>query len=71
MSDNASATESAKAAKLAFEASQLVDSSERVFALKLIKIELEASRNEIQEANKADMEVWTKPIFSFGRPAWY
>ena len=47
----------AKRAKAAFEASQLIDSSERVKALHLIKDELELLKNEIQDANKADMEV--------------
>ena len=47
----------AKRAKAAFEASQLIDSSERVKALHLIKNELELLKNEIQDANKADMEV--------------
>ena len=52
-----SATKIAKAAKAAFEASQLVDASERVKALQLIKSELEALRDEIHEANKLDLEV--------------
>ncbi|EJD07685.1 glutamate-5-semialdehyde dehydrogenase [Fomitiporia mediterranea MF3/22] len=56
MSQKSNAIEIAKAAKAAFEASQLVDTSERVKALHLIKSELEALRNEIQEANKADLE---------------
>ena len=47
----------AKRAKAAFETSQLIDSSERVKALHLIKDELELLKNEIQDANKADMEV--------------
>ena len=61
MSENSKATEIAKAAKSAFEASQLVDSSERVKALSLIKSELEALRDEIQKANKEDMEVRRSP----------
>lgn len=63
MSQKTSPTEIAKAAKSAFEASQLVDSSERVNALKIIKDELEALRNKIQEANKADMEVFIGRVY--------
>ena len=47
----------ARAAKAAFEESQLVDASERVLALQIIKQELEALRPEIEAANKADLEV--------------
>lgn len=49
--------EIAKAAKAAFEASQLIDSSERVQALHLIKGELEEHKDEILAANKEDLEV--------------
>ena len=51
------ATEIAKAAKAAFEASQLIDSTERVKALREIRKELEADKNAILAANRADMEV--------------
>ena len=54
-----SATKIAKAAKAAFEASQLIDTSERVKALHLIKSELEAVKEDIQRANKEDLEVRT------------
>lgn len=47
----------AKAAKAAFEASQLVPSSERVKALYEIRKELEASKEEILEANRRDLKV--------------
>ena len=47
----------AKQAKSAFEASQLLDSSERIRALRFIKDELEALKQEILEANKADLQV--------------
>ena len=47
----------ARAAKAAFEASQLVPSSERVKALYEIRKELEASKLEVLEANRRDMEV--------------
>ena len=57
MSQTSSATEIAKAAKAAFEASQLIDSSERVQALQLIKTELEDLREEIYAANKEDLVV--------------
>ena len=52
-----SATKIAKAAKATFEASQLVDASERVKALYLIRSELEALRDEIHEANRIDLLV--------------
>lgn len=47
----------AKAAKTAFEASQLIPSSERVSALHEIKKELENAKEKILEANKRDLEV--------------
>ncbi|KAI0070802.1 gamma-glutamyl phosphate reductase [Panus rudis PR-1116 ss-1] len=49
-----SAASVAKAAKLAFEASQLVPSSERVKALYEIRKELENAKDEILAANKKD-----------------
>ena len=69
----------AKRAKAAFEASQLIDSSERVKALHLIKDELELLKNEIQDANKADMEVClssflartSRPFYLFLSPLLY
>ena len=51
----------AKAAKAAFEESQLVDTSERVRALRAMKTELEALKDDIYAANKADLEVL--PLF--------
>ena len=47
----------AQAAKAAFEASQLVPSSERVKALYEIRKELENAKSEILEANRKDMQV--------------
>lgn len=47
----------ARHAKTAFESSQLLDPSERIHALKLIKDELEGLKEDIIEANKADMQV--------------
>ncbi len=47
----------AKAAKAAFEASQLIPSSERVQALREIRKELEAAKDTILAANKLDLEV--------------
>lgn len=47
----------AKAAKEAFDASQLIDTSERVKALHAIKEELEALKDKIHEANVQDLEV--------------
>lgn len=47
----------ARAAKLAFEASQLLPSSERTNALRAITKQLEANKSQILEANRKDMEV--------------
>lgn len=54
---NSTAQDIAKAAKVAFEQSQLISSSERIAALHQIRIELEASKAEILAANKEDLEV--------------
>ena len=57
-SEQPSTTEQiAKAAKAAFDASQLIDASERVKALYAIKEELEGMKEEIREANVKDLEV--------------
>jgi len=54
----------AKAARAAFEASQLIDSSERVKALHAIHSELELQKTAVLEANRLDMEVFaTRSIF--------
>lgn len=47
----------ARAARLAFEASQLLSPSERVTALHLIRDELAARKDDILLANARDMEV--------------
>lgn len=54
---NSGAESIAIAARRAFEASQLVDPSERDVALKAIRETLQASKDEILAANKKDMEV--------------
>ncbi|XP_006461782.1 hypothetical protein AGABI2DRAFT_222671 [Agaricus bisporus var. bisporus H97] len=51
-----SAEEIAKAAKAAFEASQLVPSEERVAALHAIKRKLEAKKSSILDANREDLQ---------------
>jgi glutamate-5-semialdehyde dehydrogenase len=51
------AEEIAKAAKAAFEASQLVSSQERSDVLLAVKAELERQKDVILEANRKDMEV--------------
>ncbi|KAM5544244.1 hypothetical protein V8D89_001904 [Ganoderma adspersum] len=56
------ATSIAKAAKAAFEASQLISSSERVQALLEIREELEAARDAILAASKLDLEVAQKEV---------
>ena len=47
----------ARAAKLAFETSQLLPASERTNALRAITKELQANKSQILEANRKDMEV--------------
>jgi glutamate-5-semialdehyde dehydrogenase len=47
----------ARAAKLAFEASQFFPASERANALRAITRELQANKAQILEANRKDMEV--------------
>ncbi|TBU46760.1 gamma-glutamyl phosphate reductase [Dichomitus squalens] len=56
------ATEIAKAAKTAFETSQLIPSSERVQALHEIRRELEAAKDEILAANRQDLEAAQKEV---------
>ncbi|TFK85726.1 gamma-glutamyl phosphate reductase [Polyporus arcularius HHB13444] len=56
------AADIAKAAKAAFEASQLIDSSEKVKALREIRKELEADKDAILEANRADLEAAQKEV---------
>jgi glutamate-5-semialdehyde dehydrogenase len=51
------ATAIALAAKTAFEESQLIPSSGRANALREIRSQLEANKDEIFAANKADLEV--------------
>jgi glutamate-5-semialdehyde dehydrogenase len=52
-----SATEIAKAARLAFDASQLVGSEERSNALLAVREELERQKEVILQANQKDMDV--------------
>lgn len=60
-SNQGSASEEiAKAAKAAFEASQLIPSAERINALHAIKAELDARKDEILAANREDIQV--RPI---------
>lgn len=54
--DTSAATTIARAAKAAFEASQLVPSSERVRALSEIRKELENAKAEILDANRRDLQ---------------
>ena len=59
--------EIAKSAKGAFEASQLLDSSERRKALRLMKEELSQLKEAIKRANEADMLVRIRfPGLTFG-----
>jgi glutamate-5-semialdehyde dehydrogenase len=51
------ASDIAKAAKQAFEASQLIPSPQRIIALNAIKDELDASKQDILAANRQDLEV--------------
>ncbi len=63
-----SAEDIAKAAKVAFEASQLIPSDQRISALHAIKRELEAKKEDILSANKEDLQVRFLPISS--PPTW-
>lgn len=57
-SQSGSSAESiAIAARRAFEASQLVDVSERNVALEAIRSKLEQARDEVLAANQQDMQV--------------
>jgi hypothetical protein len=51
------AHEIAKTAKVSFEGTQLIPSSERIGALHAIKAELDFRRGEILAANKEDLKV--------------
>ncbi|KAI0349538.1 gamma-glutamyl phosphate reductase [Trametes cingulata] len=62
MSSDSGAESIAKAAKAAFEASQLIPSSERVKALQEIRRELEAAKDAILAANRADLEAAQKEV---------
>jgi glutamate-5-semialdehyde dehydrogenase len=57
MGSDITAEEIAKAAKAAFEESQLLPAAVRINALAKIKQQLEANKAEILAANKQDMEV--------------
>lgn len=52
-----SSQEIAKAAKTAFEASQLIPASERVIALESIRKQLDLDKAEILAANAEDLKV--------------
>jgi glutamate-5-semialdehyde dehydrogenase len=57
LSSSVDAESIARAAKEAFEGSQLIPSSERITALEAIKTALEAAKDDIFAANKKDVEV--------------
>lgn len=58
MSESSNAAEGiARSARQAFEASQLVDVSERNVALQAIRKVLEQKREDVLAANKKDMDV--------------
>lgn len=63
--NNDAATGIAKAAKAAFEASQLIPSSERVRALHALRDELVSARADILAANRRDLEVHLALIPSY------
>jgi glutamate-5-semialdehyde dehydrogenase len=65
MSDSSSSSSAEKIAidaRRAFEASQLVDVSERNIALDAIRAKLEQSREAVLQANKKDMDVGPPPL---------
>lgn len=51
------AMETAKAARMAFEASQAISSQERSEALLAVRVELERQKERVLEANRQDMNV--------------
>ena len=66
-SSSRAAEEIAKTAKAAFEASQLISSSERVAALREIRQELEAAKEDILAANRKDLKVHTATLRCLAR----
>ncbi|WVQ77558.1 glutamate-5-semialdehyde dehydrogenase [Cryptococcus sp. DSM 104548] len=66
MSSTSNAESIAIAARKAFEASQLVDHSERNVALNAIREVLEAHKDEVLDANKKDMEA-AEPLVQAGK----
>ena len=54
---SATAKDIARAAKAAFEASQLIESHERTVALQVLVEELEKLKSNILAANREDLEV--------------
>lgn len=60
----ASAEDIARAAKAAFEDSQLIESSQRINALHEIRKALESNKEEILAANKEDLKVNIDPYNS-------
>lgn len=65
MSSQNPAEDIAKAAKAAFEASQLIPPSERVKALYAIRAELETAKEDVLAANRKDLQVLTHRQYSF------
>lgn len=65
-STSSPAEQIARAARAAFDASQLIDAAERDAALQAIKMELELSKDEILAANAKDMEA-AKPLVDAGK----
>ena len=65
LSSSTPASDIAKAAKNAFEVSQLIPSSERINALNAIKKELRANKEIILAANHEDLEVYFDPFSPF------
>jgi glutamate-5-semialdehyde dehydrogenase len=63
MSTNSAET-IAETAKAAFISAQLIPSSERIQALRVIKAALESAKAEILAANKIDLDVRTTCCFS-------
>lgn len=53
----------AKSARSAYEASQLIDSSERDLALERIRALLEQNRDAVLEANQKDLDVRRPSLF--------
>lgn len=64
-----SSEEIAQAAKIAFEESQLISSTERIKALETIRQQLERQKKEILAANAEDLKVCVSSVRKLRYPS--